>query len=202
MRLALKALTLFSVFLAAVVGNSAHATVACSVTAYDTEKFVSIDDEFASGVQDITHCLEKSNAAKVVVAVDYTHPYDAVGNVQTNKATFLSNIDKMVRNYEVVNGMEVGKDVEIVVVFNGSSAALATTQHPMFARSNAGDPANPFRHLVEYGIEQGFTFYVCRSAARALGINMENKIPEVNFVPGGHITVADFQMRGYALIRP
>jgi hypothetical protein len=29
---------------------------------------------------------------------------------------------------------------------------------------------------------------------------MSNMIPGIQFVPGGHITVADFQMMGYALI--
>jgi intracellular sulfur oxidation DsrE/DsrF family protein len=60
--------------------------------------------------------------------------------------------------------------------------------------------SNPFRHLVERGMEIGIKFYVCQMASRVLGITMNNKIPGVMFVPGGHIAVADFQMDGYALI--
>ena len=171
----------------------------CPVVPYDG--VTSMDDEFGTGAEAITQCLKKRNHAKVVVAVDYTHPYNPFGQVQTNKATFLSNIKKMVTNYGL-HGMTVGEDVDVVVVFSGSGAALAATHHSIFAKSNAGDSANPFREFVEYGLEKGFKFYVCQTASRTLGINMSNKIPGVNFVPGGHIALADFQMNGYALIRP
>jgi intracellular sulfur oxidation DsrE/DsrF family protein len=176
-------------------------TQPCPVVVYDPTKFASIDEEFGAGAQAITQCLKVRRDAKVVVAVDRAFPLDAFGQVDTNKATFLSNIKKMVRNYEV-NGMTVGKDVEIKVVFTGSGAILATTQHPLFAKANGGDPVNPFRSLVEYGLSKGFEFYLCQTASRTLGINMSNKIPGINFVIAGHIAVADFQMQGYALINP
>lgn len=174
-------------------------TAECPEVPYDG--VTSMDEEFGAGAQEITQCLRKRHRAKVVVAVDYTHPYNPFGQVQTDKATFLSNIEKMVANYRL-HGMTVGEDVDVKVVFSGSGAALATTQHPIFARSNGGDPANPFRKFVEFGLENNFKFYVCQTASRSLGINMSNKIPGINFVPGGHIAVADFQMKGYALIRP
>lgn len=185
----------------AISGEAVKNKAACPVVVYDPTAYASIDEEFGAGAQAITQCLMVRDDAKVVVAVDNAFPFDAFGHVQTNKATFLSNIKKMVRNYEV-NGMTVGKDVKIKVVFTGSGAILATTEHPLFAKANAGDPTNPFRDLVEYGMSKGFQFYLCQTASRTLGINMTNKIPGVNFVIAGHIAVADFQMKGYALIRP
>jgi intracellular sulfur oxidation DsrE/DsrF family protein len=173
----------------------------CPVVVYDPAKYATIDAEFGAGAQAITQCLTVRHNAKVVVAVGRAFPINAFGKVDTNKATFLSNIKKMVRNYEV-NGMKVGKDVKIKVVFTGSGAILATTQHPLFAKANGGDPANPFRSLVEYGLSKGFEFYLCQTASRTLGINMSNKIPGIDFVIAGHIAVADFQMQGYALIEP
>jgi intracellular sulfur oxidation DsrE/DsrF family protein len=175
------------------------AELPCPVAYYNG---VPMDEEFGAGAQEITHCAQNRKNAKVVIEVDYPFPYDAFGNVQTNKANFLSNIEKMIDNYEVVHGMTIGKDVHINVVFSSSSAILATTQHPLFAKANGGDPTNPFQALVNRGIEKGFNFYVCQMASRTLGINMSNKIEGVNFVPGGHMAVADFQLDGYALIRP
>lgn len=172
----------------------------CPVTPYDGA--TSMDDEFGYGAQAITRCLQVRKHAKVVVSVDHTFFSNAFGQVQTNRATFLSNIEHMIRNYENVHGMTIGKDVEVAVVFSESGALLAATQHPAFAQASGGNPANPFVHLVERGLEKGFKFYLCQTAARNLNINMQNKIEGVRFVPGGHIAVADFQLQGYALIQP
>lgn len=172
----------------------------CPVTPYDG--VTSMDDEFGYGTQAATECLSVRHKAKVVIAVDATHPVDPFGVVQTNRATYLSNIEKMVRNYEVVHGMTIGKDVDIVVILSQSGAVLGTKNHSIFARSNAGNPANPFIHFLEFGLQKGIKFYICQEASRALGIKKDNVVDGVNFVPGGHIATADFQLRGYALIRP
>ena len=173
---------------------------ACPVTPYDG--VTSMDDEFGYGTQALTQCLRVRHKAKVVIAVDSTHPHDAFGVVQTGRATYLSNIEKMVRNYEVVHGMTIGKDVDIVVVLSQSGSVLGTKKHAIFARSNAGNPTNPFSSLLEFGLQKGIKFYICQEASRALGIRKDNVIEGVHFVPGGHIATADFQLRGYALIRP
>jgi intracellular sulfur oxidation DsrE/DsrF family protein len=172
----------------------------CPVDYYDG---IPMDVEFGEGAQAITTCLKKRKNMKVVIAVDHTHPSNPFGNTITTRATFLTNIKRMVQNYEVVHGMEIGKDVDVIAVFSGSGAALMTTEHWIFGGPGNTTPvANPFVDLVEYGLEKGFRFYVCQTASRALGIDMSTKIPGVRFVPGGHIAVADFQAQGYNLIRP
>lgn len=154
-----------------------------------------IDEEFGAGAQAITHCLTVRNHAKVVISVETVYPITPDGVPNKNKATFLSNIEKMVRNYEI-HGMTIGKDVDVVVVFSQVGALLATTAHPLLGGTNK------FAPFVQYGLDHGFKFYLCQEASRALGINMSNKIPGVNFVPGGMIAVADFEMLGYALLVP
>lgn len=171
----------------------------CPVVPYDG--VTSMDAEFGVGAEAITHCLKTRKHAKVVVSVDHTFFINAFGVVQKNRATFLSNIDHMVRNFENVHGMTIGEDVDVVVVFSESGAVLATTQHAVFNQAN-GNPVNPFVSLVEHGLQKGMKFYLCQTAARNLGITMATMIPGVKFVPGGHIAVADFQMQGYALIQP
>lgn len=172
----------------------------CPVTPYNE---ISIDEEFGDGAGAITHCLKHREKAKVVILIDHTFPLSPLGKAKRHKATFLSNMDIMIRNYEVVHGMQIGKDVDIVVVAASSGAALMTTEHRIFGENSLGDPlANPFVEQVELGLKNNIQFFVCQAASRALGINMDNKIPGVNFVPGGHIAVADFQLDGYVLIRP
>ncbi|HEY5602815.1 MAG TPA: DsrE family protein [Gammaproteobacteria bacterium] len=164
---------------------------------------IPIDVEFGVGAEAITECLEVRDNAKVVVDVGVLHPSSPFGDVQAQRATFLSNIEHMVQNYEVVHGMKIGVDVDVVVIFSGSGAALATTEHRFFGgKGNTTPVANPFRHLIEYGLEKGFRFYLCQTASREIGINMSNKLPGINFVPGGKVAVADFEARGYALIVP
>jgi intracellular sulfur oxidation DsrE/DsrF family protein len=179
----------------------------CPVTPYDG--ITPMDVEFQGDAQAITQCLRVRNHAKVVISVSHPFMVNAFGQPQTARATFLANLDHLVRNYENVHGMTVGKDVDVVVVLVESGGILASKRHPLFAQAygnnppNPSDPqANPFIPLLEQAMQKGIRFYLCQTAARNLGIKMPNMIPGVKFVPGGHIAVADFQMRGYALIQP
>jgi len=148
-----------------------------------------------------------------VVAINGAHPQDRFGIAQNGKARFLSNIEYMRENYEVMHDMKIGEDVKVIAVASNSGALLMTTHHPAWMRDNDGSEpdcpmnpgvgktcSNPFRHLVERAQEIGVKFYLCQMASRVLGIKKGNKIEGVTFVPGGHIAVADFQMDGYALI--
>lgn len=174
---------------------------------------LTMDEEFGAGTQAITRCLRNRKKAKVLVAINGAHPTNKNGIAQTDSARFLSNIEYMRENYEDVHGMKIGDDVKVVAVASNSGALLMTTHHPAWMRpAGEGDPAcpmkpvagmtcaNPFRHLVERAQQIGVKFYLCQMASRVLGIKKANKIDGVDFVPGGHIAVADFQMDGYALI--
>jgi len=173
-----------------------------------------MDEEFGTGTQEITHCLKKRKNAKVVVSINGAHPSNKAGVVQTDRARFLSNIEYMRENYEDLHGMKMGKEVKVVAVANSSGALLMTTHHPAWMRdkTDVNDPDcpmkpvegktcfNPFRHLVERAQEIGVKFYLCQTASRVIGIKKAFKIEGVEYVPGGHIAVADLQMLGYALI--
>lgn len=164
---------------------------------------VPLDVEFGSGSEAITHCLVKRHGAKLVVEVDSAFPADINGIVNKNKATFLSNIDKMIDNYEVVNGMAIGKDINIVVVMSSSGAVLLTKAHKSFGLDALGNPnPNPFAAQVVKGIAKGMKFYLCQMAARELGIKRSNMLDGVEFVTGGHLAVVDLQQLGYAVLKP
>ena len=171
-----------------------------------------IDEEFGEGAEDITHCLSHRKHAKVLVAINGAHPLDKNGIAQTQKARFLSNIEYMRENYEVMHDMKIGEDIKVIAVASNSGALLMTTYHPAWMRDSDDNStdcpmkpipgktcANPFRELVERAQSYGVKFYLCQMASRVLGIKMANKIDGVEFVPGGHIAVADFQLDGFAL---
>lgn len=149
-------------------------------------------------VQANTHCNKKKDGAKVVLQVDSHYTKDAAGKVT---ATWISTRREMLRNY-AMQGMEIGKDVDVVVVLSTVGATLATKSHPRLAGANASDPTstvNPFAADVKAALDSGIKIYVCQTAARALGIKASDLIdPRIQFVPGGHIAVADFQLKGYA----
>ena len=164
---------------------------------------VPLDVEFGAGTEAITHCVEKRSNAKLVIAVDSAFPTDINGAVQKNKATFLTHIDKMIDNYEIVNGMRIGKDIDISVVMSASGAVLLTKTHKAFGVDATGNAnPNPYASLVAKGLAKGMKFYLCQMAARELGIKRDNMLDGVEFVSGGHIAVADFQQRGYAMLKP
>ncbi len=181
-------------------GNETKGSNECPVEFYNG---VPMDTEFGPGTQEITHCLQVRHHAKVVVAVDSAHPADKNGVVKKDKATFLSNVDLMIANYEQVHGMRIGKDIDIVVVASSSGGLLLTKAHKAWGVDANGTPLpNPFAEFVKKGIAAGMKFYLCQMAARELGIKRDNILDGVEMVPGGHIAVADLQMLGYALIKP
>jgi intracellular sulfur oxidation DsrE/DsrF family protein len=191
----------------------------CPVTAYPTmpvgtDPSIALDLEFGDGAQAITQCLKNRKKLKVVVRVDNTFMTDPYGAARLNAPLFLTNIEKMITQYETTHGLKIGKDIDIRVVFSGTGAVLAATSHGIFAQAatrwNAANPANPiatgpvnpYRAIVERGMAVGMKFYLCQEASRTLGITMANKIPGINFVPAAHAATADFQMDGYAIIIP
>lgn len=177
---------------------------------------LTMDEEFGEGTQAITHCIVKRSKARVVVSINGAHPFDKNGNINLDKARFLSNIEYFRENYEDVHNMKIGDDVKVVAVAGSSGALLLTTEHPSWIRAKASDAdptcmgdenrfagktcSNPFRALVERAQEIGVQFYICQMASRTLGIKKPTVIPGVEFVPGAHLAVADFQQLGYALI--
>jgi intracellular sulfur oxidation DsrE/DsrF family protein len=170
----------------------------CPVEPYGA---LSMDQEFGTGAQDITLCNRVRHGAKVVVSVGHPFLIGPTGQPNRSSARYFSNLDHMIANYEKVHGMTIGKDVEVAVVLLESGGALAATSHAIF-NPVAGGPAvaNPFIALVQQAMAAGVKVYLCQTAARSLGINMSNMIPGIQMVPGGHISVADFQLQGYALI--
>jgi intracellular sulfur oxidation DsrE/DsrF family protein len=170
----------------------------CPVTPYGT---LSMDEEFGYGAQAITECYKVRHHAQVVISIGHPFLITANGTPNRSSARFFSQIDHLIKNYENVHGMTIGKDVEVVVVLLESGGALAATQHATFNPVAGGAPvANPFVSLIEAAMNKGIKVYLCQVAARNLGINMENKILGIQFVPGGHGAVADFQLQGYALM--
>jgi intracellular sulfur oxidation DsrE/DsrF family protein len=204
--------TLFSASAIAADSNNANPNpMTCPIGSYwEPESTLSMDDEFGYGSQAMTQCLRERHHAKVVISVSHPFMFDFKGAIRrapdgkTTFATFLSNLDHLTRNYENVHGMTIGKDVEVVVVFLESGGVLATTQHGVFAQvdNQTGVAPNPFVQLVQAAQAKGIKFYLCQTAARNLKITRASMIPGIEFVPGGHIAVADFQMQGYAVINP
>lgn len=193
--------------------NLAHAANGCLTEPYDATKG-DVDTEFGpiNGgpayidgvpyyVSENTECAAKTSGAKVVLQVDgnLATKYDAVANKPAT-AFWLSTRKEMLRNY-AVQGMTIGKDVEVVVVLSTVGATLAVKSHARLSGANA-DPANysnPFISEIKAALDSGIKIYVCQTAARALGIKAEHLVdPRIKFVPGGHIAVSDFQEKGYS----
>jgi intracellular sulfur oxidation DsrE/DsrF family protein len=153
---------------------------------------------FPYDVEANTRCNKKKHNAQVVLQVDNNWTKDAAGKVT---APWLSTRREMLRNY-AIQGMEIGKDVDVVVVLSTVGATLAVKSHPKFVGATPADLTsndNPFDADIKAALDSGIKIYVCQTAARALGIKAQNLIdPRIQFVPGGHIAVADFQEKGYA----
>lgn len=189
-----------------------HGETTCPVDYYDYNKEKqTLDEEFGVGTQQITHCIQKRKHAKVVVEIGRTWPLNVAGTADKTQATFLTNIPRMRENYEDVHGMKIGEDVLVMAVTSGTGTALMTKKHWIFGGIDGKpvdktDPTtwapNPFIDQLMYGLSRNIKFFACQTASRSLGIKKDNLIEGVEFVPAGHIAVADLQLLGYALINP
>jgi intracellular sulfur oxidation DsrE/DsrF family protein len=153
--------------------------------------YTDVDTEFGPGAQANTVCIGKQG--KLVIQVDN---HNANGTVP-----WLSTYGFFLRNYEI-QGMEAGKDVDIAVVLSASGAYLGTNGNAITKPDGSATVSNTSDNItkVQDALSRGFKVYICQTAARSLGIKQSDLIEGVQFTPGGHLLVADFQMSGYALL--
>lgn len=162
-----------------------------------------LDDEFGPGTSELTRCVERRNQVKVVMQIN-RFCRDDVPNSEcaSNRAFALGNIRNMIKDYEITQGMQQGKDYEIVaVVHSGGGMQLLKDQ---------GTGRNQFEQQVKDLMEQGVKFYFCQNTTR--GFIKKGILPAYNataqlidgveYVTAGVTAIADFQAHGYHYVQP
>jgi len=191
-----------------------------------------LDDEFGTGTQELTNCLERRDNVKVVMQINKPCRDSWVDgdNVKNNVAKCkrsstadldfgrsyaLGNINNMLKDYEITNGMEAGKDFEIVAVVHSGGGYLLLKDESYNGAGVWLTGRNKFQREVENLMERGVKFYFCQNTTR--GFMKNGTLPKTDVVAGGanaqlidgveYVTagvtaIADFQSKGYRYVQP
>ena len=159
---------------------------------------LSLDEEFGYGASDITRCIKKRHAVKLVMQIN-KFCRDNVPNIDCTRPYGLAQLESMYNDYTITHGMTPGIDFEMVAVVHDSGGLQMLDK-----------PSNQFASNVEELMGKGVKFYFCQNTVRGLmkkgaipaGQAVEAIIPGVEFVTGGLTALADFQSQGYQYIQP
>lgn len=145
---------------------------------------LTLDEEFGPGTSEVTRCLSRTHKVKVVYNVNRPCSGDGCA-----KPYALGNIQNAINDYEITHAMEPGRDYEIVAVAYAGGSDLMLK-------------GNLYEDKVKALMAQGVRFYLCQNTSRNKGIKLHDIIEGVNFVTSGVTALADFQLKGYAVVTP
>jgi intracellular sulfur oxidation DsrE/DsrF family protein len=177
----------------------------------------SLDEEFGEGSSDITHCLGNRHKVKLVVQVNqYCARPGPDGTCA--RAYALHNIENVIKDYEVTNGMVQGRDYEIAAIVHSGGGSLVVKD------GTSGDDGttvvtNEFEDQVQDLMNKGVKFYFCQNTVRGFikagrlpagdatshlvaSVDDEGNTHTVEYVSAGISALADFQSRGWTYVQP
>lgn len=151
---------------------------------------LTLDEEFGPGASQITRCLVLRTNIKVVMQINQFES-------RPGRPYGLTNISRMINDYEITNGT---RDYKIVAINHGSGAIQLLNRNA--AQPHLDAKLNIYQELVEELIVKGVKFYLCMNSARSDGIKAFHLIPGVQFVTTAPTAIIDFQKLDYKYIQP
>lgn len=171
---------------------STNSNIACPVGLVSG---LTLTEEFGAAVAANTRCDKKRHNVKTMFVLNMFHPLGS-----TTQPYGLSQIQHLLKDYEITNGMVEGRDFKMIAVAYGKGGML------MLSNSSI----NPYISQVQSLMAQGVTFYLCENTIRGFikarllqpGNVAAGVIPGVKFVTAGISAVSDFQALGYSYVHP
>ncbi len=149
------------------------------------------DTEFGPGTSEITKCLDSRHKVKLVVQINQAPPYA------------LHNIQNVIDDYEITNGMKLGRDYEIAAIVHSAGGMTVVID-------GTNGKSNPADATVRNLMLQGVKFYFCMNTTRGFikngtltaGMATQQIIPGVQYVTAGISALSDFQKNGWKYVQP
>lgn len=166
---------------------------------------LTLDQEFGPGASSITHCVRKRHHLKVAVEInrrcrswaDSSRTGPCMGSPDA-----LGNMENMIKDYEITNGMTRGKDYTMIAIVHGGGGFLLIK-------------GNQYESNVQHLMDEGVKFYFCQNTARGFirggflpdynagaGSATDALIPGVEYVTAGFTAIADRQQQGWSVVSP
>jgi intracellular sulfur oxidation DsrE/DsrF family protein len=153
-----------------------------------------------AGTSELTHCLKRRHKVKLLIqANNYCARTDAVTG-ECTRPYALHNIENVIKDYEITNGMVQGRDYEIAVIVHSSGGLLMLDPNAAYPHPKAA--ANQFAQTVKDLMAKGVKFYFCMNTARGMHVQTNQVIPGVEYVTAGLTALADFQSKGWTYVQP
>jgi len=154
---------------------------------------IPLDEEFGAGTSEVTRCLRQQTNIKVVYQIN-----QACKNADCSKPYATGNITNAINDYQITHGLQAGTDYDVVAIVHSKGYPLVLDN----SSTNPHPDENPFQEQVQSLLDQGVTVYFCQNTARKNGVMIDQMIPGIQFVTAGVTAIADYQLRGYAMIQP
>lgn len=207
-----------SVLMAGLISLPAHATnpkdAECPVNLLPKKDasgniyYLTLDQEFGPGTQDLTRCIVQREEVKMVVQINQFT--DSSG-----RPYGLANIANIIDDYEITHGMKAGKDYKIVAVLHSPGGRMALKDIGLNSAGVSVSGRNPYEKQVTDLMDRGVKFYFCQNTTRAYlgqpstsitslpaGNATAQIIPGIEYTTAGLTSIADFQALGYQYIQP
>jgi intracellular sulfur oxidation DsrE/DsrF family protein len=114
----------------------------------------------------------------------------------------LGNMENMIKDYEITNGMKRGLDYEMIAIVHGSGGFLLLK-------------GNEYEDTVKHLMDEGVKFYFCQNTVRGFirghilpdysttGYSATDELIDgVEYVTAGFTAIADRQQRGWSVVTP
>lgn len=173
-----------------------HGNVACPVGLVNG---LTLDQEFGEGSSAITHCVKVRHHLRVAVEINRkcrgSGGLDCSGSGGGPAA--LGNMENMVKDYEITNGMKRGLDYQMIAIVHGKGGFLLIK-------------GNEYEDRVKNLMSEGVKFYFCQNTARGFiragilpaGDATAQLIDGVEYVTAGFTALADKQQQGWSVVTP
>ena len=153
---------------------------------------LTLDQEFAPGVGELTECNPTRHDAKVVFQLNSNANGYGLGNIRN-----------VIGDYEITHGMVRGRDYELAAIVRSGGSK-------MVVKDGVNNNANACQKQVEDLIAKGVKFYFCQNTTRPYlangrltrGLVKDQVIDGVGWVTSGLGAIADFQRNGWTSVQP
>jgi intracellular sulfur oxidation DsrE/DsrF family protein len=176
--------------------GSHHSNVACPAGLVSG---LTLDEEFGPGASTLTHCVKVRHHLQVAVEINRKcRGSMGPGAVCDGSGpAALGNMENMIKDYEITNGMKRGLDYKMIAIVHGSGGFLLIK-------------GNEYESRIQNLMDEGVKFYFCQNTARGfirggiltLGDATSQLIDGVEYVTAGFTALADRQQQGWSVVTP
>lgn len=127
--------------------------------------------------------------------------YDLLFEVSQGNPKVANLVFGAVRNaYQAPEVKALPAPPGVAIVFHGPVVKLLSTNRAPFNSAEWAE-VEKFQQTLREMKQDGVQLEVCLYAAKVLGVDQATIIPEIDRVDNGFVSVAGYQMQGYAVVR-